>query len=222
MNRRIVTTNDGSHTIYVEELDETYHSSHGAIQEAKHVFLENGLKLFQNQFVRIFEMGFGTGLNAFLTWQIAEDWNINVEYLGIEAFPVEASLVKSLNYMDTFDEEAKKRFEQIHTVEWDKLVDINPNFSLHKIHQKIEDFEVVSNSIDLIYYDAFGPRAQSDMWDISVLSKMFQMLKPNGYLVTYCAKGQVKRDLKSLGFIVESLSGPPGKREMTRARKKLD
>lgn len=222
MNRRIVTTSDGSHTIYVEELDETYHSSHGAIQEAKHVFLENGLKLFQNQSVRIFEMGFGTGLNAFLTWQIAEDWNIKVEYLGIEAFPVERSLVESLNYVDTFDEVAKKKFEQIHFVEWNKMVDLSPNFSLHKIHQKIEDFQVIPDSIDLIYFDAFGPRAQSDMWDVSVLRKMLQILKPNGYLVTYCAKGQVKRDLKSLGFNVESLPGPPGKREMTRARKSVD
>lgn len=222
MNRRIVTTSDGSHTIYVEELDETYHSSHGAIQEAKHVFIENGLKLYQNQTVRIFEMGFGTGLNAYLTWRIAEDWNINVEYFGIEAFPVEKFLVESLNYVDTFDEVAKKKFEQIHFVEWNKMVDLSPNFSLHKIHQKIEDFQVISASIDLIYFDAFGPRAQSDMWDVSVLSKMFQMLKPTGCLVTYCAKGQVKRDLKSLGFIIESLPGPPGKREMTRARKSID
>jgi len=219
MNRQIRFTDDGSHTIYVEELDETYHSSYGAFQEAQHVFVEHGLKLFQNQSITIFEMGFGTGLNAFLTWLKCEEWKIKVEYLGIEAFPVEESLIQSLNYSKSFGDEEKAKFEQIHAADWGGLTDLESRFSIHKIRERIENYSEKANSVDLIYFDAFGPRAQSEMWEVSVLAKMYEMLKTGGYLLTYCAQGQVKRDLKSLGFVLESLAGPPGKREMTRARK---
>lgn len=202
-------------------MDETYHSSHGAIQEAKHVFLMNGietLKLPLSDKISVFEMGFGTGLNALLTCQFAKEVGFNVDYSSIEAFPVEIELISALNYIDAIGEEFRSEFDFMHSSAWNEKIRISPTFELTKIHEKIEDFIPLKNSIDIIYYDAFGPRAQADMWDLSILVKMRDLLKSNGILVTYCAMGQFKRDLKSLGFIVEGKPGPPGKREMTVAK----
>jgi tRNA U34 5-methylaminomethyl-2-thiouridine-forming methyltransferase MnmC len=190
------------------------------VQEAKHVFIEHGLRAFsEKQQLRIFEMGFGTGLNALLTAQEASQQEKHIHYIGVEAFPVSSEMAPSMDYENAVSVEVKHIFTALHAVEWGSPQAISPYFTLEKIHQKIEDYLPVPSSIDLIYFDAFGPRAQSDMWDVSVLDKMANLLVPGGLFVTYCAKGQLKRDLKSLGLAVESLPGPPGKREMTRAWK---
>lgn len=219
MKREIIQTSDGSTTIYIPDLDENYHSTHGAIQEAEHVFIQYGLRKVEevkSDAISIFEMGFGTGLNAFLTKVRAKS---KVEYVGIEAYPVNEQEIGALNYVDLVGANHQVDFDLIHEAEWNKMISLDDRFSLMKIEEKIESFSMTENSFDLIYFDAFGPRAQAEMWDVQILEKMFKGLKDGGVLVTYCARGQFKRDLKALGFTVEVLPGPPGKREMTRAWK---
>ncbi|MFT6503150.1 MAG: tRNA U34 5-methylaminomethyl-2-thiouridine-forming methyltransferase MnmC [Crocinitomicaceae bacterium] len=215
MERKVQLTEDGSSTIYIPEMDETYHSTHGAIQEANHVFLKHGIETLNQNPIAVFEMGFGTGLNALLTSEFANSNQIEVVYKGIEAFPVEEELIKSLNYAEEIEGNSRGNFELIHSTDWNIEQQINAFFALTKIHEKIEDFVPIPNSIDIVYYDAFGPRAQGEMWQKCILEKMYKMLKPNGIFVTYCAMGQFKRDLKAIGFTVEGKPGPPGKREMT-------
>lgn len=202
--------------------NENYHSSHGALQEAKHVFLKYGLECFKDQKeISIFEVGFGTGLNAILTCEAAQINQQQIRYVGLEAFPVNAVEVEALDYISLFkNAEVKANYLKMHAVSWGSDEVISPNFILRKILQKIEEFNFEAEQYDLIYFDAFGPRTQEDMWQLAHFEKLFTALKPNGILVTYCAKGQVKRDLKSAGFEIEALPGPPGKREMTRALKK--
>ena len=219
MKREIVKTSDGSTTIFLREMDETYHSTHGAIQEAEHIFIKNGLLPIQagtNSSISIFEMGFGTGLNTLLT---AISATSSIQYTGIEAFPVEAELIKKLNYTELIGQEHNALYQAIIVSGWGEKIEITAQFYLTKVEQKIQDYVMSKNEYDLIYFDAFGPRAQAEMWDLEILKKMAEGLKPNGVLVTYCAMGQFKRDLKSLGLSVEALPGPPGKREMTLARK---
>lgn len=217
MERKVQLTDDGSSTIYIPEMDETYHSSHGAIQEAKHVFLKYGIETLDAPNVSVFEMGFGTGLNSLLTCKHAQESGIIIDYKGIEAYPVEPELLSSLNYIDEIGREFSQQFELMHSSPWNEKQKITDKFDLTKIQGKIEDYTPEENSIDIIYFDAFGPRAQAAMWDVKILEKMKALLKPGGLLVTYCAMGQFKRDLKSLGFTVEGKPGPPGKREMTVA-----
>jgi len=220
VKREIITTDDGSMSIRLPELDENYHSSHGALQEAKHVFIEHGLRaIAEKNTIRIFEMGFGTGLNALLSAQEAIHLKKHIHYIGIEAFPVPLDMALSMNYEKFVTVDVEAVFSALHLTEWGSAQHISPFFTLEKIHQKIEDHSPKLTSVDLVYFDAFGPRAQADMWNVNVLEKMADLLVPGGLFVTYCAKGQLKRDLKSLGFTVESLPGPPGKREMTRAWK---
>lgn len=221
MKREITKTADGSTTIRILEMEENYHSHHGAIQEAVHVFLDHGLDFMKQDTVRIFEMGFGTGLNALLTLKRATESAISIDYVGIEAFPVEKELIDGLNYVELIGADLQAEYDKMHEVAWEEKVEINPSFSLTKIHAKIEDFIPEGEKFDLIFYDAFGPRAQGDMWELPVLEKMADLLRDGGVLVTYCAQGQFKRYLKSLGFTIERLPGPPGKREMTRATKDL-
>jgi len=220
MKREIIQTADGSKTIRISDLDENYHSHHGALQEAKHVFIQYGLDYFSDKKnLSIFEMGFGTGLNAFLTAIEIINSHKNIEYTGIEAFPVSEEEVNLLGYNQLMGAKFSELYDKIHSVEWGSLQEITPNFKLHKIANKIESVELKANSFDLIYYDAFGPRAQDEMWTVELFQKMFDSLRVGGVLVTYCAKGQVKRNLKEVGFKIEALPGPPGKREMTRAFK---
>lgn len=216
MKRQIKTTADGSTTLFVEEMDENYHSHHGAIQEAVHVFIKNGLEYLGGKKIRIFELGFGTGLNALLTLKSAKELGLDVEYLGLEAFPVEMDLVCQLNYAEQIGEVYAEDFRLMHEADWNVPIRFD-GFQLTKVDQKIQNFETTGKKFDLIYFDAFGPRAQDEMWELSVLMKMAEILNPEGVLVTYCAQGQFKRHLKSLGFEIERLPGPPGKREMTRA-----
>lgn len=221
MQRSIVTTGDGSKTIHIKEWNENYHSSHGAVQEAKHVFLQYGLSLFEEKKeVNIFEVGFGTGLNAILTYQYAQEKQLSIHYNAIEAYPVSEDELQLLNYASLFDaSRIQDIYSNMHRVPWNKDEIISSDFVLHKIHQKLEDYIFPTNHFDLIYFDAFGPRVQENMWTQEVFQKLYDSLKMNGVFVTYCAKGQVKRDLKLVGFDVETLPGPPGKREMTRGKK---
>lgn len=213
MKRSVVKTDDGSSSIYIEQMDEHYHSTHGAIQEANHVFIENGLLRNKKEKLKIFELGFGTGLNAFLTY--VNKKGREIEYDSIEAFPVEIALIEELNYVEEVGPEFDADFKRIHEAEWGAKSEISDKFQLNKFHSKIQDLVMKEIHYDMIFFDAFGPRAQSEMWDIKVLEKMYKGLIPGGELITYCAQGQFKRDLKSLGFEVIPLPGPPGKREMT-------
>ncbi|MDR7212679.1 tRNA (5-methylaminomethyl-2-thiouridine)(34)-methyltransferase MnmD [Flavobacterium piscis] len=220
MKREIIKTLDGSTTIHLQEWDECYHSKHGAIQEAKHVFIKNGLSLFEDKQVNILEIGFGTGLNAFVTFLEARQKLQKIEYVGVEAYPVDASEVIAMNYVAELEAyEFEKIFQKMHDSEWNCKIEITPDYALTKRKQffnEIEDQE----TFDLIYFDAFGYRVQPELWSTEIFQKMHNSLKPNGILVTYAARGVVKRSMLSVGFTVEKLAGPPGKREMFRAHKK--
>jgi tRNA U34 5-methylaminomethyl-2-thiouridine-forming methyltransferase MnmC len=221
VKREIIKTLDGSTTIHLQDWDECYHSKHGAIQEAKHVFIKNGLSLFENNPVSILEIGFGTGLNAFITFLESIQKNQIIDYVGVEAYPVEADEVLGMNYVTELDAlEFENIFEKMHKCDWDKKNEICSSFSLTKRKQffhEIDDFE----TFDLIYFDAFGYRVQPELWSTEIFRKMYNSLKPNGVLVTYAARGVVKRSMIEVGFTVEKLAGPPGKREMFRAFKKV-
>lgn len=216
-------TADGSHTIYLPELDETYHSVHGAVQEANHVFINAGLNFVSNKTTKILEIGFGTGLNAFLTLLESQNVARKIHYVGVEAFPLKESLINELNYLDELEVNKinKENFYLLHQCDWEDYQIITTNFDLKKVRSDIKNF-VTHEQFDIVYFDAFGPRVQPEMWDKSVFQKMFKLLNIGGVLVTYCAKGSVKRALKEVGFEVENLPGPPGKREMTRAIKTID
>ena len=215
----IRVTGDGSKTIFLPELNETYHSSNGAVQESRHIFIQNGLDLVKKKgAIRILEVGFGTGLNALLSAMWAEKNNQPIHYIGIEAKPLSPELCFQLDYPPHIGQNAEKIYDALIHCDWEMDNQLSTHFSIHKKEMKIQDFVAVE-PIDLIYFDAFGPRVQAEMWDITILKKMFQSLNQGGAVVTYCAQGQFKRDLKAVGFSLESLPGPPGKREMTRATK---
>lgn len=220
--REIIVTGDGSRTIHFPELNENYHSSHGALQEARHVFLRNGYDDFADrQEIAVFEVGLGTGLNAILTLQEADRNKIHTRYTGIEAFPVSDEELKALDYKELLDdEEVVSKYNNMHAGQWGEEFHLSPYFSISKIHSEIQNYLFPEEEFDLVYFDAFGPRVQEEMWKPELFEKLYRSMKMGGLLVTYCAKGQVKRDLKSVGFIVETVPGPPGKREMTRAWKK--
>ena len=218
MATRVITTSDGSKSVYIEEIDEAYHSFHGAIQESMHVFINSGLKFVEKSknSINILEVGMGTGLNVLLTCLHTES---NIKYTAIEKYPLPFDIIKELNFSNFFNNtNSQDIFSEIHNNNWGKEFNINKKFTLEKINLDIKSYE--NKSIyDLIYYDAFAPSAQSEMWEEAILNKMYKMLNNNGILVTYCAKGVVKRTLKKIGFHVEALPGPIGKREITRAIK---
>ena len=219
MEREIIQTLDGSTTIHLKEWDECYHSKHGAIQEAQHVFIQNGLSLFPNQSVSILEIGFGTGLNAFITFLEAKKLNQSINYVGVEAYPVGASEVLAMNYVDELNAFIQKNiFEQMHESKWDEKAVLNAEFELTKRKQFFDEIDD-SEQFDLIYFDAFGYRVQPELWSTAIFQKMYTALRPGGKLVTYAARGVVKRSMIAVGFTVEKLPGPPGKREMFRASK---
>ena len=219
MKREIITTADGSTTIHLPDWNEQYHSKHGAIQEAYHVFIKHGLNLFENQEISILEIGFGTGLNALITFLETDKSALNVQYVGVEAYPVESDEVSKLNYVEALKtKEHATVFKQLHAQSWNKLHAISPFFSLEK-RQQFFDQITDTNAFDLIYFDAFGARVQPELWTEAIFTKMYQALRLNGVLVTYSAKGSVRRAMQSVGFSVERLPGPPGKREMLRAVK---
>ncbi len=216
----IVRTKDHSHTLRSEIWGDLYHSVHGAIQESKHVFIRQGLYkcMAKTEKIRIFEMGFGTGLNAFLSCLESIEKNLSIIYDSVESHPVDTAVINSLNYPDFLGDNTRSIFEKIHDAPWNSHMEITPQFFLHKYHTKLQDF-IPESQYSCIYFDAFAPNTQSELWETSIFEKMFEMLEDGGFLVTYCAKGYVKRNLRSAGFEVIALPGPPGKREMTMARK---
>lgn len=219
--REIIVTADGSVTIAIPQLNVTYHSKHGAIQESMHVFIEAGLKplLHQQETINIFEMGFGTGLNALLTLIEAAKYQHKINYQTVEAFPLEKEIVAALNYCEQLHQPAlKPLFEQLHTSPWDQSLNLTPWFTFQKNHTTLFNLSTGQPS-NLIYYDAFAPNAQPELWTVDVFTQLFNMLTAGGVLVTYCSKGDVRRAMQAAGFTVEKISGPPGKREMVRAIK---
>ena len=219
MKREIIQTLDGSTTIHLPEWNECYHSKHGAIQEAQHVFIKNGLKLFENKKVAILEIGFGTGLNAFITLLESRKLNQNIEYVGVEAYPISADEVISMNFVNELDANAEGNlFKKMHESNWEEEITLENDFKLVKRKQYFNEIND-ENKFDLIYFDAFGYRVQPELWSTEIFSKMYNALKVNGILVTYAARGVVKRSMIEVGFTVEKLAGPPGKREMFRAIK---
>ncbi len=221
MKQELVITKDGSSSIFLADLDEHYHSVHGALQESIHVFINAGLheKLNKQPVISILEIGFGTGLNTLLTCLEADSAKQKIEYTAIEKFPLSENIYQQLNYCNFLQQEnCAFYFDSIHTCSWNKYAALNDDFSLLKLHQDIQDVNVL-NQFDIIYFDAFAPSAQPELWTSSVFKSMFNALKVDGILVTYCAKGIVKRTLKEVGFKIESLPGSVGKREMTRAQK---
>lgn len=222
MSHQIKITDDGSATLYLQLLNEHYHSTHGACQESMHVFINAGLFLFKNvkNEINILEVGMGTGLNVLLTARFAEDNKININYLALEPFPIDDHILRQLNY---------EKLPALNIPEnWiDKVIDVTKSsypvklhsgFHLFVMKQPLEEI-IFLQHFDLIYFDAFGPQVQPEIWSEKNFSKIFNAMNPGGILVTYCAKGAVRRVMKNIGFNVERLPGPPGKREMLRAKK---
>lgn len=226
MKREIITTGDGSKTIHIPEWNEQYHSKHGAIQEAQHVFLQTGLQYYvdireraDNTPISILEIGFGTGLNALLTFYKARELKRTIRYVGVEAFPVVSEEAMEMEYANQLkDIGAKTIYESLHEASWEKSILISQEFELTKREQRFEEI-IDTDSFDLIYFDAFGPRVQPELWTEAIFLKMYNALKSKGILTTYCAQGAARRAMQSAGFEVERLPGPPGKREMLRATK---
>lgn len=224
MKRKIITTSDGSKTIQLVDLNEQYHSTHGALQESQHVFIKSGLQhvLSLNNHLKsisILEIGFGTGLNAMATLQESTYKKVTINYVGVEAYPVLNDELSDLNYGVHFTiDNSEVLFQDIHKCTWDKSHKITPHFFLEK-QQKLFSEISDKNCFNLIYFDAFGFRVQPEHWTEAIFIKMFDALKPGGVLVTYSAKGSVRRAMQAVGFTVERLPGPPGKREMLRALK---
>ena len=219
MKREIIQTLDGSTTIQLTEWNECYHSKHGAIQEAQHVFIKNGFALFDQKEISILEIGFGTGLNAFITFLESNKLNSKIIYTGVEAYPVDFNEISQMNYVEELEAtDFEAEFQKMHTCEWNLNVKISDEFCLIKRQQffnQIDDIE----QFDLIYFDAFGYRVQPELWSTEIFKKMYNALKPGGRLVTYAARGVVKRSMIEVGFTVQKLAGPPGKREMFLASK---
>ena len=225
MDRLIIKTGDGSDTITIPEMKVSYHSKHGAIQESMHVFIEAGLRYVIHQSliqpINIFEMGFGTGLNAFLTAIEASNRKTKVYYVGVEQYPLTEEEITTLNYTETLKH--AELFWSIHESRWNEDIELNEFFTLRKINEDIINYstKVLSEAegFNIIYYDAFAPTAQPELWTEEVFKKLYSMLLPGCILVTYCSKGSVRRAMQAVGFQVEKIPGPPGKREMVRAIK---
>ncbi|HLW15592.1 MAG TPA: tRNA (5-methylaminomethyl-2-thiouridine)(34)-methyltransferase MnmD [Flavobacteriaceae bacterium] len=224
LKKKLLKTGDGSTTLHLPKWNEQYHSKHGAIQEALHVFIKHGFQYFYGQekptSMAVLEIGFGTGLNALLTYLEGKGKKgLHLNYTGLEAYPVPLTEIDTLNFAEQLGIN-KSEYMQLHSGTWEKDEVISDGFSLTKKNIRFEDFRS-SEGFDLIYFDAFGPRVQPELWETSIFEQMFAALKPNGVLVTYSAKGEVRRIMQRVGFTVERLPGPPGKREMLRAVKKV-
>lgn len=213
------TTADGSDTLFSAEMDESYHSVNGAAQESRHVYIDAGLRQVRTKSIRIFEIGFGTGLNALLTWGEAQKSDLDIVYEAIEAFPVSMEQIQCLNYGTLEPALPAEAFMNLHQSPWDKPVQLaEGRFSLLKRWGDFTSLKL-EETYDLIYFDAFAPDKQPEMWEEAHFRKIINSLNDEGILVTYCAKGEVRRRLQRSGFQVERIPGPPGKREMLRARK---
>lgn len=223
MKREIIKTADGSATIYLPDWNEHYHSKHGAVQEAQHVFIKTGLHHYAeknvSEEINVLEIGFGTGLNALLTALEASKLKIPVNYVGVEAYPVSAEELQVLNYAALLEDKAALEvFGKMHKTPWEKMLTVTSHFQIQKKKMFFKDINE-ENEFDLIYFDAFGARVQPELWEEEIFHRMYLALRVNGVLVTYSAKGSVRRAMQAVGFEVERLEGPPGKREMLRATK---
>ena len=221
MKREIVITTDGSYTIFMPEINESYHSKHGAVQEAKHVFVKNGLHFLNQNEISILEIGFGTGLNALITCLEAQKLDLKIHYEGIEAFPVVLEELNQLNYSSLFENQvlSQEYFSKIHQIPWEQNHEISRFFELKKRKMMFENIED-DHVFDLIYFDAFGFRVQPELWGEVIFEKMYKALKKGGVLVTYACRSSIKKAMLHAGFEIEKMAGPPGKREMLRAIKK--
>ena len=219
MKREIIKTSDGSTTIHIPEWNEQYHSIHGAIQEANHVYIQHGLNYKTTNEIAVLEIGFGTGLNAFITFLEAKKLHKKVNYVGVEAYPVSAEEIQELNYVSELKAlEFQSIFDEMHHASWEKEHSVSEDFQLLKRKQFFQDIQDIA-AFDLIYFDAFGAQNQPELWTEEIFLKMYKAIKKQGVLVTYSAKGSVRRAMQAVGFSVERLPGPPGKREMLRAKK---
>jgi tRNA U34 5-methylaminomethyl-2-thiouridine-forming methyltransferase MnmC len=221
---KIIDTGDGSRTLFLEEINETYHSKHGAVQESLHVFIKNGLRYMFSEkpgrLLRIFELGLGTGLNALLTANESAKYKIPVEYTSLEPFPVPIEVIKELGYDEVIAYPyGDKVMNEIHECGWEKFHSIHSFFKIRKIHKTIRQYSAESKHFNLVYFDAFAPNKQPEIWQKDILRKVYDLMTGKSALVTYCAKGQVKRDMKDIGYTVHTLQGPLGKKEMIRGFK---
>jgi tRNA U34 5-methylaminomethyl-2-thiouridine-forming methyltransferase MnmC len=221
MSRKIIITKDGSPSIEWRE-GVTYHSTYGALQESRHIFIREGWKAMERVTpVNVFELGLGTGLNALLTLIEAKQAGCQVMYEAVEAYPLEDAYIGKLDYCTLLGRpDMKAYFEQMHTCDWEKPVQVTPNFILYKSRDVWPD-HVLCQPAELVYYDAFDPVVQPELWTADVFERLAGQLEPGALLVTYCCKGTVRRALQSAGFRVEKRPGPPGKREMVRAQLKV-
>jgi tRNA U34 5-methylaminomethyl-2-thiouridine-forming methyltransferase MnmC len=219
MKRSIRFTEDGSHTFYVDQLNEPYHSNHGALQESMHVFIQQGLLTLNIPSVRILEIGFGTGLNALLTFSEALKLNLEIFYHAVEKYPLEEAEYSALNYEKLIKGAPKGLLDLIHRCPWEKAVKISDQISLHKEESDFRSM-IPPSHLNLVYFDAFSPEKQPELWSGDVFASIAEHTDPGAVLVTYSSKGEVRRSLLSCGFEVEKVAGPPGKREMIRAIKR--
>lgn len=222
-NRKIIITEDGSTSIALIGQNESFHSIYGAIQESKHIFIENGLKIIarNRRGIKIIEMGFGSGLNALLTFLYGTKHDLEIDYMGIEAFPLENTLIEKLNFPELLDlnESETMLFNKLHFDAWNKSIQLSLNFKIEKRLEKLENVTLKKEDFDLVYFDAFNPDYQPELWTEQIFRKLYLAMKPGGILMTYSAKGKVKRALKTAGFELNALPGPKGKREITQAIK---
>lgn len=218
----IELTADGSHTLFVSGLNEHYHSVNGAVQESRHVFIKSGLYHCSLDDIYVFEVGFGTGLNAYLTLIESLKLNKIVHYISVEAYPLSDEIIRILNYTEGYSPDIQQMFYAMHKATWNEEVSINENFFLTKIEADFVDFDfsLFQNTFNLIYFDAFAPDKQPAMWTQDIFNSIYDITAKNGILTTYCAKGVVRRMMQQAGYTTERLPGPPGKREMLRAIRK--
>lgn len=216
----IVLTKDGSHSLYAPQFDQHYHSLHGSLQESRHIYIELGLCPFLSsesaEPIRVFEMGLGTGLNALLTWQLADLSPKSIEYVAVEAFPISDEQSAQLNYEELTGQTG---LNQLHQVAWGKSITLSPNFNFTKYHTTLQDYITSEEYFHVVYYDAFAPSAQPELWTEDLFHKVAAFTRPGGHLVTYCTKGDVKRALRNAGFRVRKYPGPWGKRDVLLAER---
>lgn len=220
IERVLQVTADGSHTLFLPQLNEHYHSVNGAIQESRHIFIHAGLNQIEKKDIQLLEIGFGTGLNALLTLAelMRNDLSQHLVYHSVERYPLDINIVEKLNYGRLLGEEEQDLFIRLHRAAWGEEVQITSDFTLHKIKGDSNCCEL-PNGIDLIYFDAFAPDKQPEMWNQTIFDKLFAVANPGALILTYCAKGIVRRSMQSAGFVMEKLPGPPGKRHILRGTK---
>lgn len=215
----MLLTEDGSTTLYNENIGEYYHSTHGAIQESQHIFIKDGLNECKKDEIHILEMGFGTGLNAFLTMLEAEKTGKKIHYYTVELYPISVDKAATLNFAQILLPEKNEDFLKLHTCKWGEISKISTNFEMLKIQGDFNSLEFNELKFDVVYYDAFSPEKQPELWSFDVFKKIYDACNANAILTTYCAKGYVRRNLQAAGFTVHRLPGPPGKREKLSAVK---